>query len=116
MADILKFADTSIIDESIEEYEYHEYERITCTSLNNDGDIRIKIESQDEFTHPSESYLIFEDRLTKAKADDTAYANADEVALTNNPIMHLFSRMEYHLSNRLIESLNYHAWCAKIPR
>ena len=40
-------------------------------------------------------------------ADGTPYANADEVALTNNAIMHLFSRIEYHLSNQLIESLNY---------
>ena len=53
----------------------------------------------------SESYLIFEGRLTKA--DGTPYANADEVALANNAIMHLFNRIEYHLSNELIESLNY---------
>ena len=105
MADISKFTDTSIIDESIEEYEYHEYESITGTSLNNGGDIRISIESQDVFTHPSESYLIFAGRLTKA--DGTLYANADELALTNNAIMHLFSRIEYHLSNQLIESFNY---------
>ena len=63
------------------------------------------MESQDVFAHPSESYLIFECRL--AKADNTPYANADEVALTNNAIMHVFSRIEYHLSNQLIESLNY---------
>ena len=53
--------------------------------------IRITIESQDVFTHPSESYLIFEDRLTKA--DGTPYANADEVALTNNAIMHLLAEL-----------------------
>ena len=69
MADILKFTDSPVIDESIAEYKYHEYEHITCTSLNNGGDVRISIESQDIFTHPSESYLIFESRLTKA--DDT---------------------------------------------
>ena len=74
MADILKCTDTPIIDESIEKYEYHEYEPITGTSLNNGGDIIISIESQDVFTHPSESYLIFEGRLTKA--DGTPYANA----------------------------------------
>ena len=34
MAAILKFTETPIIDESIEEYEYHEYEPITGTSLN----------------------------------------------------------------------------------
>ena len=66
MADILKFTDSSIIDETIEEYEHDEYEPITSTSLNNGDDIRISIESQDIFTHPSESYLIFEGRLTKA--------------------------------------------------
>ena len=44
MADILKFTETSIIDESIEEYEHHEYEPITGTSLNNGGDVTISIE------------------------------------------------------------------------
>ena len=80
---ILKFTDTPIIN-----------------SLNNGGDVRISIESRDVFTHHSDSYLIFEGRLTKA--DGTAYVNAYEVALTNNAIMHLFSRIEYHLSNQLI--------------
>ena len=106
MADILQFTDTPVIDESIEEYEYRECEPITGTSLNNGDDIKFSIESQHIFTHPSESYLIFEGRLTKA--DGTIYVNADEVALTNNAIMHLFRRIEYHLSNQLIESLNYH--------
>ena len=58
MADILEFTKTPNIDESIEEYEYHEYEPITGTSLNNGGDVRISIESQDVFTHHSESNLI----------------------------------------------------------
>ena len=57
------------------------------------------------FVHPSESYLIFEGRLKKAV--NTAYANADEVALTNNAIMHIFSRIEYHVFNQFIESLYY---------
>ena len=105
MADILKFTDTPIINESIEEYEYHEYEPITGTSINNSGDIRISIASQDVFTHASVSFLIFEGRLTKA--DGTLYANVDEVTLTNNATMHIFSRIEYHLSNKLTESLNY---------
>ena len=70
MADILKFIDSPIIDESIEEYEYHECEPIAGISLNNGGDVRISIELQDVVPHPSESYLIFEGRLTKA--DGTA--------------------------------------------
>ena len=105
MADILKFTDTPIINERIEEYEYQEYEPITGASLNNGGDIRISIESQDIFSQPSESYLIFEGRLRKT--DGTFYVNADKVAQTNNAIMHLFSRIEYHFSNQLTKSLNY---------
>ena len=54
MADILKFTETPLIDESIEEYGYHEYDHIT-----NGGEIRISIESQNVFAHPSESSLIF---------------------------------------------------------
>ena len=91
IADILKFTETPIIDESIEDYEYHESDPIFGTNRNSGGDIRISIESQDVFAHPSESYLIFEGRLTKA--DNTAYANTNEVALTNNAIMHLFSEL-----------------------
>ena len=45
MADTLQFTDTPLIDESIEEYEYHEYEPITGTSVNNGGVVRISIES-----------------------------------------------------------------------
>ena len=55
---ILKFTGTPMIDENIEEYEYHEYDLITGTNLNNGVDIRINIESQDVFTHPGESDLI----------------------------------------------------------
>ena len=67
--------------------------------------MKISIEWQDVFTHPSVSYLIFDGRLTKA--DGIPCANADEVALTKNAITDLFSRIEYHLSNQLMESINY---------
>ena len=53
IADVLKLTDTPIIDESIEEYECHEYDPVTGTNLNNGGDIRISIESQDVVTHPN---------------------------------------------------------------
>ena len=94
IADILKFTEIPLIDVSIEEYEYHEYDTITGSNLKNGGVIRIIVESQEVFAHPSERYLIYEGRLIMANG--TAYANADEVALTNNAIMHHFSRIEYH--------------------
>ena len=103
--DILRFTETPMTDESIEEYEHHEYKPITGTNLNNPGEIRINIETQDLFTHPSESYLIIEGRLLKS--DNTSYADADNVALTNNALMHLFTNIKYQLSGQEIESLFY---------
>ena len=92
-------------DESIEEYEFHEYEPITGANLNNPGEIRISIETQDIFYHPSESYLMIEGQLTKA--DGSAYANGAVVSITNNGLMHLFSNIKYQLSGQEIESIYY---------
>lgn len=102
---ILEIGESASFDESITEYEYQEYLPITGTSLNNSGDVRITIESQDIFTHPSESYLLFTGRLTKA--DGTAYANADVVTLTNNGLMHLFNEIRLYLGGQEIETLRY---------
>ena len=104
-SEILKFTEKPIIDESIQEYEYHEYEPQARTNLNSAGEIVINIELQDLFSHPCESYLVFEGCLTKD--DDTAYANADAVAMTNNGIMYLFSNISYRLSNQEIESVHH---------
>ena len=84
-SDILKFNEKPPVDESIQEYEYHEYKPQAGSTLNSAGDIIINIELHDLFTHPCESYLLFEGRLTKN--DDTAYANADAVTLTNNGLI-----------------------------
>jgi len=104
-SDILKFDEKPIVDESIQEYEYHEYEPQARTNLNSAGEIVINIEQQDLFTHPCESYLVFEGHLVKN--DDTAYADADAVALTNNGIMYLFSNISYKLSSQEIESIHH---------
>ena len=44
LADILQFIETPLIEKSIEEYGYHEYDPITGANLNNGADIRINIE------------------------------------------------------------------------
>ena len=66
-------------------------------------DIRITIETQDIFTHPSESYLIIEGQLLKANG--TLYDPANLVTLTNNGIMYLFKRIRYELSGQEIENI-----------
>ena len=104
MSSILRITDPILKDDSIDKYEEFAYEPITGANLNSPGqDIRINIETQDIFTHPSESYLIIKGRLLKA--DGTAYAHANRVTLANNGIMYLFKRIRYELSGQDIENI-----------
>ena len=104
MSSILRITDPILKDDSIDKYEEFAYEPVTGTNLNSPGqDIRITIETQDIFTHPSESYLIIEGRLLKA--DGTAYDRANRVTLVNNGIMYLFKRIRYDLSGQDIENI-----------
>ena len=105
MSSILRITDSILNDDSIDKYEYFEYLPITGANLDNIGDIRINIESQDIFTHPSESFLLIEGRLSKV--DGTNYANADNISLTNNAMMYLFRDIRYELSGHEIEKVNY---------
>ena len=104
MNGILRITDPILSDNSIDKYEYFAYEPVAGTSLNSSGqDIRLVIETQDIFTHPSESYLIIEGELKKN--DNNRYADDDPIALTNHGIMHLFKRIRYDLSGQEIENI-----------
>ena len=104
MNGILRITDPILSDDSIDKYEDVEYEPVAGTNLNSSGqDIRLTIETQDIFTHPSESFLIIEGELRKN--DNNRYANDDPIALTNNGIMHLFKRIRYDLSGQEIENI-----------
>ena len=104
MNSILRITDPIPSDNSIDRYEEIAYEPVAGTNLNASGqDIRLTIETQDIFTHPSESFLIIEGRLLKV--DNNSYGNNDAVSITNNGIMHLFKRIRYDLSGQEIETL-----------
>ena len=104
MNSILRITDPIPSDDSIDRYEDIAYEPVAGTNLNSSGqDIRLTIETQDIFTHPSESYLIIEGRLLKD--DNNSYGNNDLITLTNNGIMHLFKRIRYELSGQEIENI-----------
>lgn len=63
-------------DKSIQEYQVHEYEPKTRASLNSlSAEIRINIETTDQFIHMAGSFFWSKDDFWKN--DDTAYANAD---------------------------------------
>ena len=104
MNSILRINDPILKDDSIDKYEEFAYEPVAGTNLNAPGqDIRLTIETQDIFTHPSESYLIIEGRLLKN--DNNSYGNNDLITLTNNGIIHLFKRIRYDLSGQEIENI-----------
>ena len=104
MNSILRITDPIPSDDSIDRYENIAYEPVAGTNLNASGqDIRLTIETQDIFTHPSESYLIIEGRLLKV--DNNSDGNNDPVSITNNGIMHLFKRIRYELSGQEIENI-----------
>ena len=104
MNSILRITDPIPKDDSIDKYEEIAYEPVAGTNLNSSGqDIRLTIETQDIFTHPSESYLIVEGRLLRA--NDNSYGANDPVSITNNGIMHLFKRIRYELSGQEIENI-----------
>ena len=106
MNGILRITDPILSDNSIDKYEDVEYEPVAGTNLNSSGgDIRLTIETQDIFAHPSESFLIIEGELKKN--DNNRYADDDPISLTNNGIMHLFKRIRYELSGQEIESLQH---------
>ena len=78
MNSILRITDPILKDDSIDKYEEIAYEPIVGTNLNSPGqDIRLIIETQDIFTHPSESYLIVEGYLEKQRFNPPAVAQYD---------------------------------------
>ena len=109
MNSILRITDPILKDDSIDKYEDIAYEPIAGTNINAPGQaIRLTIETQDIFTHPSESYLIVEGQLLKRGVNppnDPTYDNGDLITLTNNGIMHLFKRIRYDLSGQEIENI-----------
>ena len=102
---ILELHETNATDESIKSYEYNEYQPITGTQFNSAGQITITIENQDQFLHLQNSYLLIEGEMLKA--DNTRYANADLIALTNNGPLYLFSSLKLTLAGQEVEHVNY---------
>ena len=106
MNSILRITDPISSNEGIDKYEYFECEPVVGTNLNNSGGtIRLYIETQDIFTHPSESFLLIEGRLTKGGGEE--YADADLVSLANNAMMYLFKDIRYELSGQEIEKISH---------
>ena len=91
-------------DTKIKSLEAFPFLPITGTQYNTPSIIRIDIENQDEFFYPHDSWLQVEGQLLQA--NDQPYV-AQDVAITNNGLMYLFSNIKYLLAGNEIESLNH---------
>ena len=92
-------------DTSIEKINIYEYEPHQGTRLNDVGDIRLTISNEDQFIHPSESFLYLEGELLKN--DDTTYGDTEKgISLVNNGLMYLFDRIDYSIANKRVEGFN----------
>ena len=110
MSSIFRITDPIPSDDSIDKYEDIEYEPVAGTNLNSSGGhIRLTIETQDIFTHLSESCLIIEGELKKH--DNNRYGNDDLITLTNNGIMHLLNVFGMTFQVRKLK-----AWCIQVKR
>ena len=102
---ILELHENNAKDESIKSYEYEEYQPITGTQLNSAEQITITIENQGQFLHLHNSYLLIDGEVLKA--DNTRYAHADLITLTNNGLLYLFSSLKVTLAGQTVEHVNY---------
>jgi len=102
----LNIIEKPLVDETIESFQYREYDPQNPQAVNNQQAIQIDVQNQDIFTMPSKSYLYVEGRLqaVSAQAGDQ-YARDAKVALVNNAVAFLFSQIRYLINNIEIENL-----------
>lgn len=95
---ILKVNESVTQDDSIVSYQYHTHQPYSSTTLNNNDEIRIPIQTQDLYTLPSQSYLYIEGKLTKS--DNTASA---DVQFVNNGVAFLFDEIRYEMGGVIVD-------------
>jgi hypothetical protein len=105
-SDILDLLDEPRFDNSIESYQFVNYEPASQNNLNNNrSTIVIDINADDKYSHPSGSYLYIKGQLVRADNEQPFAADA-EITLVNNGIMYLFSNVSYEVGGQTMESIN----------
>ena len=102
---ILDIATSLVEDDVLHKYEYKCHKPEAGSNLNENGEIKIIIETTDTIRHPAASYLLIEGKLSKE--DGTAFGEGDKITLSNNGLMYLFSSASLKLNDTVIESVNY---------
>ena len=97
----LDLASPLVVSDSVEFIEYRDVsapkEQLNGVSKS----ITLNIDYTDEYVLLQKSYFVL--KLDLVKTDDSKYADADEIAITNNGIMQLFSTAEFRIGGAEIE-------------
>ncbi|KAJ8956148.1 hypothetical protein NQ314_006766 [Rhamnusium bicolor] len=103
--DILNVTQQPLIDNSIIDFEYHNYQPFVTAKFDYNDEIRIPIQELDAYTLPSESLLYLEGNLTK---DDGTPAT--KLKLINNAFSFLFREIRYEINGIVIDSTRNLYW------
>jgi hypothetical protein len=103
--DSLRITEQPVIDETVESFQYREYEPQNPQAVNNLQAIQIDIQSQDVYTQPSKSYLYIEGKLESTAGGENAYKAETLVTLINNAVPFMFSQIRYQINNIEIENV-----------
>ncbi|CAG9840710.1 unnamed protein product [Diabrotica balteata] len=95
---ILNVNKTVPVDESIISSEYHTHLPYSATSLDNNDEIRVPIQSQNIYTYPSKSYIILEGNLISQEKNHYS----PKLSFINNGPLHLFEECRYELGGTII--------------
>ena len=103
--DSLNLLETPLVDNSIESFQYQDYAPQSQDNLDQSGGaIRIDINASDTYLQISESSLVIKGQLVRD--NNNAYVADAEVALVNNAMMYLFSKIKYTISGKTMEEIS----------
>ena len=105
MNSMLKIAEESQVDDSIQSYKRFAFLPISGTNLNNANPIVIRVENSDNYFRPCDSELEFEGKVVKATDDGVYKKDEAKLTLINNGLMYLFDNIKYDLSSTEIETV-----------
>lgn len=98
--DILNVLQRLLVDNSITDFEYHNYQPFVTTEFNYNDEIRIPIQELDAYTLPCESFLHLQGNLRK---DDGKPVT--KLKLINNAFSFLFREIRYELGGVVLDSV-----------
>lgn len=98
--DILNVTQQPLTDNSIINFEYHNYQPFVTAKFDYNDEIRIPIQELDAYTLPCESILYLEGNLTK---DDGKPAS--KLKLINNAFSFLFREIRYEMNGVIVDSI-----------